>query len=140
MRILIDGDACPNKNEIKELAIKYQIEMLVFVDYAHILADDYYQVIECAVGHDSVDMQIIKEVKAKDLVITQDYGLASLVLSKKAKVLHISGKIIDQENIDGLLMSRFVSAKQRRSNKHLKGPAKRTKETEIQFLETLEKY
>lgn len=138
MRILIDGDACPNKNEIKDLAIKYQKEMLVFVDYAHILQDDYYRVVECEIGHDSVDMKMVKEVQNGDLVITQDYGLASLVLLRGAEVLHITGKIIDQGNIDSLLMSRFVSAKQRRANKHLKGPSKRTEEIETQFLESLE--
>ena len=37
MRVLIDGDACPNKREIKQLLDRYQIRMIVFVDYAHLL-------------------------------------------------------------------------------------------------------
>lgn len=138
MRILVDGDACPNKNEIKFLAKKYQIEMLVFIDYAHVLEDNYYTVIECEVGHESVDMAIMKEIKKDDLLITQDYGLASLALSKGAKVLHITGMSINELNIDSLLMSRFVSAKQRRANKHQKGPAKRSEEIALQFINSLE--
>lgn len=139
MRILVDGDACPNKEEIKSLAIQYHKDMLVFIDYAHVLEDAYYQVIQCEVGRDSVDLKILSETTADDLVITQDYGLASLVLSKGAKVLHISGMIITHENIEGLLMTRYISAKQRRANKHLKGPSKRTDEVKIRFLTELEK-
>lgn len=139
MRILVDGDACPSKDSIVELAHKYQLEMLVFIDYAHILPTHEYQVILCEVGADSVDMKIINMVKKGDVVITQDYGLASLVLAKQAKVLHVSGKIINNTNIDQLLMTRFVSAKQRKAGIRTKGPAKRTKEDEVFFKEQLEK-
>ena len=120
MRVLIDGDACPNKREIKQLLDRYQIRMIVFVDYAHLLNEDLYEVRHCEVGKDSVDMRIVNEVKAGDLVITQDYGLASLVLSKNAKVLHVSGMRIDQENIDGLLLKRYEGYKQREIVKQLK--------------------
>lgn len=134
MRVLIDGDACPNKREIKQLLDRYQIRMIVFVDYAHLLNEDPYEVRHCEVGKDSVDMRIVNEVKAGDLVITQDYGLASLVLSKNAKVLHVSGMRIDQENIDGLLLKRYEGYKQRKRDKHLNGPKKRTKQDEDYFL------
>ena len=138
MRLLIDGDACPDKQEIKELAIKYQIEMYVYIDYAHELEDDYYHVIACEVGNDSVDMAIVHDAKKGDLIITQDYGLASYLLCKDVKVLHISGEEINNNNIDKFLFSRYVSGQIRRSIKHLKGPSKRTKEDKIRFLSKLE--
>ena len=50
MRILVDGDACPNKTEIAALAKKYHIPMLVYIDYAHELVNDYYEVIQCAIA------------------------------------------------------------------------------------------
>lgn len=84
MRILVDGDACPNKEDIKEIAIKYDVDMIVFVDYAHMIEDDYYQVRQCDIGQDSVDMAILNETQSDDLIITQDYGLAGLILSKGA--------------------------------------------------------
>ena len=134
MALLVDGDACPDLPAIKDLAWKYQVEMTVFVDYAHFIQDDYFRTILCEVGSDSVDLVLLKQVQANDLVITQDYGLASLVLSKGAKVLHISGKVIEE-----LLMSRYVSAKQRKSGKRTRGPAKRTDEVRNQFLKQLDK-
>lgn len=138
MRLLIDGDACPDKEEIKHLAMCYQTEMIVYIDYAHVLSDDYFQVVECEVGNDSVDMRIVRDAKAGDLVITQDYGLAGLLLCKNVNVLHISGKIIDSKNIDELLMSRYVSAQQRKKTKHIKGPSKRSSDMRIYFLQQLE--
>lgn len=138
MVLIIDGDACPNINEIKDIAVKYQVEMLVFIDYAHYLQDDYFKTILCEIGSDSVDLELLKHVKNDDIVITQDYGLAGLVLSKGAKVLHVSGKMIDNSNIDQLLMSRYVSAKQRKSGARIKGPARRTDEIRNVFLKELE--
>lgn len=138
MRLLVDGDACPNKDEIKKIAKKYHVEMIVFIDYAHVLEDEYYQVVSCEIGSDSVDMEIIRQSVKGDLVITQDYGLAGLLLSKGVKVLHVSGKVINDENIDELLMSRYVSAKQRKGRHHLKGPAKRTNDVKMRFLDILD--
>lgn len=138
MVLIIDGDACPNINEIKDIAVKYQVEMLVFIDYAHYLQDDYFKTILCEIGSDSVDLELLKHVKNNDIVITQDYGLASLVLSRGAKVLHVSGKMIDNSNIDQLLMSRYVSAKQRKSGARIKGLTKRTDEIRDVFLKQLE--
>ena len=131
MAILVDGDACPDLLEIKKLAKRYLVEMIVFVDYAHCLQDDYFKVCFCEVGKDSVDQAIINTCKKGDLVISQDYGLASYALLKGAQVLHPSGKVINNENID-------VSAKQRRMNKRVKGPAKRTDKIHDIFLRQLE--
>ena len=68
---LVDGDACPDLPAIRDLAWKYQVEMTVFVDYAHFIQDDYFRTILCEVGSDSVDLVLLKQVQANDLVITQ---------------------------------------------------------------------
>lgn len=137
MRILIDGDGCPNKKEITEIAREYQLHMIVFIDYAHTLNDEYYEVRQCEIGRDSVDMQIINEVQKNDIVITQDYGLASMALMKKANVLHVSGMIIDESHIDSLLMRRYQGYVERKRDKHLRGPRKRTSQDEIFFIKQL---
>ena len=45
MALLVDGDACPDLPAIRDLAWKYQVEMTVFVDYAHFIQDDYFRTI-----------------------------------------------------------------------------------------------
>lgn len=140
MRILLDGDACPQRKEILEMADKYHIDVLLFIDFAHEIDESLYtQVIYCDIGSDSVDGYIIKYVQSHDIVITQDYGLSSLVLTKGAKVLHVSGMIIDNHNIEELLYRRYTYSKLRSYNKHIKGNKKRTQETKKYFIEQLEK-
>lgn len=139
MRILVDGDACPNKELILKLAKKYQIEMLVYIDYAHAITSDDYITIMCEVGDDSVDMKIVNSMQTGDLIITQDYGLSSLVLGKGGYVLHVSGNIIDKSNIDQLLMTRYIAAKHRKAGGRTKGPSKRTSAEEQYFIAQLEK-
>ena len=104
MRILVDGDATPYKDEIYSLTKTYHIEMHVYVDYAHILKDVPYQVIECDVGHDSVDLLLLSHLQKQDILITQDYGLAALALGKGAYILHVSGMEITSQNIDELFI------------------------------------
>ena len=84
--------------------------MHVYVDYAHILKDVPYQVIECDIGHDSVDLLLLSHLQKQDILITQDYGLAALALGKGAYILHISGMEITSQNIDELLLRRYIGA------------------------------
>ncbi|MCD7950048.1 MAG: DUF188 domain-containing protein [Erysipelotrichaceae bacterium] len=140
MRLLVDGDGCPDIADMKNLAKKYDIPMIVYIDYAHQLHDDYFQTIYCEVGNDSVDMRLFNDSQKDDLVITQDYGLASLLISKNVQVMHISGKTLDKDNIDFYINSRYQSAKARHSHAktHLKGPKKkRTAQTTNNFIKNL---
>lgn len=139
MRLLIDGDACPNRKEVIDLACHYQIQTILFIDYAHLIEDDRIDIILCEIGKDSVDQKIISYVENGDIVITQDYGLASLCLMKDAKVLHVSGKRINENNIQNFLQYRYLGHVSRKNDKHVKGPKKRTKKDEMYFLRELEK-
>lgn len=139
MRILIDGDACPNQSDIIAMANAYGYETWIFVDYAHEVTLEGCQIVYCEIGNDSVDQQLFKKAMKNDIAITQDYGLASLLLTKEVVVLHTSGKYITEDNIETLLLTRYLSAKQRKAGKRTKGPAKRTKEDKEYFLQQLER-
>lgn len=139
MRILIDGDGCPQREEIAEVCQSYELQVIVFIDYAHVLNNQHYEVRYCEIGHDSVDLMILKEIMQDDLVITQDYGLASLALSKGAKVLHVSGKILNQDNIQFFLQQRYMGYQMRKQDKHIKGPKKRTREDDMFFINQFKK-
>lgn len=114
----IDGDATPDIEKIAFLCDKYDIKMIVYCDMNHFF--DYESVIMCDQGNDSVDYAILKDVKG-DLVITQDYGEAGMLLTKGAIVVHPSGFIIDSNNIDSLLMTRYINGKMRK-HQLVKGP------------------
>lgn len=139
MRVIVDGDGCPDKDGIATLAKKYHKDMYVFIDYAHVLESDEYQVIACDVGHDSVDMAIVNFAQKGDLVITQDYGLAGLLLSRQVQVLHVSGQIINEKNIHTLLSTRYLHSQMRKAGQRTKGPSKRTVKNRELFLNQVEK-
>lgn len=140
MRIIIDGDACPQKvREICEEAAKeFGIELITIVDIDHYIVSDY-QVIVVEQGRDSVDYKIVQIFREGDILVTQDYGLASLVLSKASAVIHTSGFFINKNNIDSLLQSRYISERVRKQGGKAKGPSKRTKEQDENFKKCLYK-
>ena len=136
MRVLIDGDASP----VKELAInickEFNIKCIIYLDYAHEYESDYADVIFCDKHKDSVDLRISNDCMKDDIVITQDYGLATLILSKGGVVVHNNGYIINNNNIDSLLESRYLGNKLRGKTR-IKGPRKRTIDDDIKFSNTL---
>jgi uncharacterized protein YaiI (UPF0178 family) len=140
MKILIDADASPVKNIIIDVAKKYKIKVIIVSNFNHNMVSDYAQIITVDEGKDMADHEIIKQTEKGDLVVTQDYGLASLILMKKADCLHQNGWFYTNDNIDMLLMQRQISQKIRRSKQKYTHIPKRTKEDDLLFKEKLEEY
>jgi uncharacterized protein YaiI (UPF0178 family) len=140
MRIIIDGDACPQRvKEICEHAAKeYGVELIIVVDIDHYITSDF-QIIIVEQGRDSVDYKIVQIFKEGDILVTQDYGLASLVVAKASAVIHTAGFFINKNNIDSLLQSRYISERIRKQGGKTKGPSKRTKEQDENFRKCLYK-
>ena len=133
MRILVDADACPVKEIIVRLAKERNIPVTMLIDTSHQLNDGYSEIITVDKQADSVDFALMGLLTADDVVVTQDYGLAAMVLGKGARAVNQNGLIYTNENIDKLLMERHVGQKVRRSGGRTKGPAKRTKEDDERF-------
>ena len=136
MRIMVDADACPVKKEILELAKEYNIEVMMFFDNAHVYDDGYSKVYILDKGADSVDYFLINKTLPGDIVVTQDYGVATMALSKKAYPINQNGLIFTDDNILGLLNQRALNQKIRR-HKNMKGPKKRTNKDGLNFLKSL---
>ena len=71
--------------------------------------------------------------------MTQDWGLAALVLSKKASAISPTGIEYNPEKMTFMLEEREIKAKFRRNGGRTKGPAKRTTADDLKFKQTLEK-
>ena len=136
MKILIDADGCPVVKQATQIAKENNIEVVIFCDTSHIINSDYAQIITVSKGADSVDFALVNEVKSGDIVVTQDYGLAAMVLSKGGKAITQNGMIISDSNLGLLLTSRYESKKARMSGAHLKGPKKRTTQNDEAFIKS----
>lgn len=74
-------------------------------------------------------------------MVTQDYGVAAMILGKGAYGIHQSGRWYTNDNNDQMLMERHMAKKARSAKKrnHIKGPAKRTEDDDVRFEQSLEK-
>lgn len=141
MRILVDADSCPVVRITEKVAKKYNIPVVLLCDTNHVLSSDYSEIKIIGAGADAVDIALANLCKAGDMAVTQDYGVAAMVLAKGGYAIHQSGRVFTNENIDGLLMERHMAKKARMSSSknHLKGPRKRTAEDDKRYEASLEK-
>ena len=133
MELFIDADGCPVTNIAVALAKKRGIPCTLLCDTAHEMQRDGAKTITVSKGADSVDFALVNLVQKGDIVVTQDYGLAAMCLSRGAVPIHQDGMVYTNENIDGLLFFRAAAKKVRNAGGRLKGPSRRTKEQDRAF-------
>ncbi len=138
MRILIDGDGCPVVDIAVAVSQRHGIECLILCDTAHEINRDGAQTLTFDKGADSVDFALANRARAGDLVVTQDYGLASMCLARGARVLHQDGWEYTQWNIDALLSERHAAKRLRMSGGRTKAIPKRTEAQNQAFRRALE--
>ena len=135
-QIIIDGDACPVVSSVIELTQETGIFVTIIRSFSHFstqIDPEHVRTVYVDDGPESVDYKIVQLASSEDIVITQDYGLASLLLNKVKFVMHHKGFIYNQENINTLLEQRHASAQFRKSGGRTKGPAAFTEEDVSKF-------
>lgn len=139
MHVYIDADGCPVTKITVQHCSEHKIPCTIICDTAHQFSEINADIIVVDKSADSADYSIANRVSPGDLVITQDYGLAAMCLSKKASVLHQDGWTYSNDNIDQLMMQRYLSKKVRNTGAHIKGPKKRTTAQDQAFIQALRK-
>jgi uncharacterized protein YaiI (UPF0178 family) len=81
----------------------------------------------------------MNHVKAGDIVVTQDIGLASTLLLKEVHVMSPKGIIFEENEIHTALDMRYLSAKARRRGIYGKGPKPFSQDDRIRFIKQLTK-
>ena len=136
MKILVDADACPVKKIIEKIAMEYHVPVTMFIDTCHELYSDYSEIIIVSKAPDAVDFALMNQAKKGDIVVTGDYGVAAMALSKGANAIHQGGMLYTDDKIDRMLLERHLAKVNRKSGKrnpHIKGPKKRTSEDDMRF-------
>ena len=137
MKIIIDGDACPGISLIEKVAKTHEVPITIYCDINHFIQSDYSEVKIVDSGFQSVDMYVMNETKQGDIIVSQDYGVAAICLSKKAKVISPKGFIYDEKNIDRLLEERHISQKIRKSGGKTPNQKKRTENDDLRLEKNL---
>lgn len=135
-KIWIDGDGCCVVDQTLDVAKAFNVHVILVVDSAHVVDRFACEKIIGDQGKDSSDFAIVKRVNKGDIVITQDIGLAALILSKQAFIIHPNGIAITAENIDVLLAQRYHGHKQRKQG-HFTHVPKRDPQLDEAFIKEL---
>lgn len=139
MKILIDADACPRSvlQISLQLGRKLSVPVWTVASFNHNISSDHHVVVGNA--SQEADLKVMNLTEPGDIIVTQDFGLAAMVVAKGASALGPTGKEYRSETLDFLLEERELKAKFRRSGGRTKGPKKRTTEEDKQFEETLKR-
>ncbi len=138
MKIIVDADACPRSvmKICMEKWNKYGIPIWTVANYNHNIKSEHHVV----VGNNpqEADLKVVNLTQNGDIVITQDWGLAAIVLARGALALSPSGRVYRSETMDFLLEEREIKSKLRRSGGRTKGPRKRSPTDDQHFAVKLE--
>lgn len=142
MEILVDADALPRDamNTLQSYADKPGLRIIVVHSINHQLQLPAPIVDITVDAHSqSADMEIFRRIQREEptLVVTQDYGLASLALGKGALALSPGGMAYTEGNIDRLLFERTLHAHERKRTGRNKGPKARTEQQAQAFAAAL---
>ena len=137
MTVLIDADGCPVVDITVRLSNQVGAECIILCDTSHVFEKTGAKTITVPNGSDSVDFTLVNMIQKGDIVVTQDYGLAALCLSRHAVPISQDGMVYNDDNIDALLLQRHTAKKIRMAGGRLRGPSKRMPQQDKMFEKTL---
>ncbi|WP_255450348.1 DUF188 domain-containing protein [Alteribacillus sp. YIM 98480] len=122
------------------LAKTYQMESYFVFTFAHVTTTNYYsQTVTLDAEPEAVDIYILNHIYSNDVVITQDNGLAAVVLQKGANALSPRGHLYNNGEIDYLLMNRYEGIQMKRGKTKPKSTPSFKNEDKKRFVCALEK-
>ncbi|RAZ67820.1 YaiI/YqxD family protein [Planococcus maitriensis] len=136
-KILIDADGCPVVDLTIGLAERFNWPVLLICDTSHEMYREGAETLTVSKGADAVDFVLVNRVQPGDIVVTQDYGLAAMVLAKRGVPIDQNGRVYNEGNIEQLLHGRHVAKKIRQSGGRMKGPKKRQQADNDKFRDSL---
>jgi uncharacterized protein YaiI (UPF0178 family) len=141
MRIFVDADSCPVKDEVYRVAKRYGLEVtLVSATWLRIPPESWIQleVVKDTGGLDAADDWIVDRIGTEDIVVTDDIILASRCLKKNCKALSPRGRAFTAESIGDALANRELMANLREVGAITGGPTAFAKSDRSAFLQQLD--
>jgi uncharacterized protein YaiI (UPF0178 family) len=139
VRILVDADACPVKDEVYRVAWRRGVPVKV-VSNSHMRVPEHPLIERVVVSDkfDAADDWIVDQADAKTVVITGDILLADRCLKKGATVIGHNGKPFTAASIGGAIATRAIMADLRSGAGLTGGPAPFAKADRSRFLQALD--
>ncbi len=140
IKIYIDADGCPVKEEVYRVAERYQLSVFLVANKAlHVPLNPLLQMIVVKEGFDAADDWIVEHSNFGDIVITADILLADRCLKKSARVLGHKGDEFTEDNIGSAVAHRELMQNMRHMGDLRGGPSPMDKKARSQFLGSLDR-
>jgi uncharacterized protein YaiI (UPF0178 family) len=139
IKLYIDADACPVKNEVFRVARRYRLKVyLVSNSSMQIPSDEFIELIIVHEGFDAADDWIATHITETDIAVTADIPLAARCLKKGARVLDPKGRVFSEDSIGDALANREFTAFLRDMGTITGGPPPFEPKDRSRFLQRLD--
>lgn len=139
IRILVDADACPVKDEIYKVALRHDVGVMIVSNSP--IRIPHHPLIERVVvsdGFDAADDWIAQRADNESICITADILLADRCLKAGAAVIAPNGKPFTTASIGSAIATRAIMADLRAGGDIIGGPPPFSKTDRSRFLSTLD--
>lgn len=137
--LYIDADACPVKDEVYKVAIRYGLKTFVVAN-AHIQIPSHPLIERVVVeaGPDIADDWIAQRCGVGDIIVTQDIPLADRALKAGAQAIGNTGRPFTQDSIGSALAGREIGEHLRAMGITTNGPKSFGAADRSRFLQELD--
>ena len=139
LRILVDADACPVKDEVYKVAWRHEVPVAI-VSNSVIRVPDHPLIERVLVGSgfDAADDWIAEASGAERVVVTADILLADRCLKVGATVISPNGKPFTTNSIGAAIATRAIMADLRAGGDAIGGPPPFARSDRSRFLSALD--
>jgi uncharacterized protein YaiI (UPF0178 family) len=139
MRIFIDADACPVKDETYKVAARYGLKTFVVANsFMQVPASPLIERRIVDAGPDVADDWIAGEVRPGDIVVTNDIPLADRVLKAGGAAIAPNGRAFTADSIGSALAQRAIMEHIRSTGEVTGGPRPFAGADRSRFLQALD--
>lgn len=139
IRIFIDADACPVKDEAYKVAARHGLKTFVVSNaFMNVPRDPMIERVVVPAGPDVADDWIAERASPTDVVVTADIPLADRCVKAGASVLSPTGKLFDAASIGMALATRNLMSDLRSFGEQTRGPRPFSPKDRSAFLSALD--
>ena len=139
IRIFVDADAYPVKNEIYRVAERYALHVYVVANaFMAVPRSELIERVIVPEGPDVADQWIAERAGPTDIVVTADIPLAARCVRAGASVIGPTGKAFTEDSIGMTLATRNLMADLRSAGAVTRGPPPLSRQDISRFLSAMD--
>ena len=139
IRIFIDADACPVKDECYKVAARYGLKTFVVSNsFMQVPRSPLVEQVVVDAGPDVADDWIAERIEHGDIAVTNDIPLAERVLQAGGAAISPKGVPFTENSIGGAIAQRALMEQLRSTGDFLGGPKAFDRNDRSRFLQALD--